>query len=465
MQGNALVYVALYGWIPLVLLLFAVFPARRAVILAFLIAWLFLPMSHEKFDGIPDYNKMSAACFGVLISSFIFDSRTLFSFKPRIWDLPMLIWCIVPFFSSMTNGLGPYDGIVAVSYQTTDWGLPYFIGRVYFNDLRGLRELAMGVLVGGMIYAPLCWYEIRFSPQLHMMFYGFHQFDFDQSRRDSGFRPTVFMQHGLAVGLWMAATTITAFWLWRSKVIRTEWGIPIGLIFFILMITTYFCHSTGATVLMFLGLALLYLTEKTKWPVWMLMLALAAPTYMFARGTGIWTGEDLLHDISRTDPSRADSLRVRFFSEGPFVQRAMEQPVFGWAGWDRFRLRDAQGNGIGVPDALWIIALGHNGLVGLISLTLALILPIFLLWKQIPIPYWIHPGAAPAAALAVLCGLYMCDNLFNAMINPIFVLGAGGICGLTFSLREPATVLAHRAPPPSKPAPITPGPVPARPGT
>ena len=416
-------------------------------------------MSHLKLDGIPDYNKMSAACFGVIISAFIFDSRTLFAFRPRIWDLPMLIWCIVPFFSSITNGLGPYDGIVAVSYQTTDWGLPYFIGRVYFNDLAGLRELAMGVLIGGMIYAPLCWYEIRFSPQLHYIVYGYYQFAFDQSKRDAGFRPTVFMQHGLAVGLWMAACTITAFWLWRSKLIRAVWDIPMWLIFLVLLLTTYFCHSTGALVLMLMGITALYLTERTRWPIWILIIALAAPTYMFVRGTGIWTGQGLIDAISHENAGRADSLRVRFFSEGPFVQRAMEQPIFGWAGWDRFRQRDAQGNGIGVPDALWIIALGHNGLVGLISLTLAMILPIFVLWKQIPIPYWIHPGAAPAAALAVLCGLYMCDNLFNAMINPIFVLGAGGICGLTFSMREPQTARApmRHAKPAALPLKTAPG--------
>jgi hypothetical protein len=41
----------------------------------------------------------------------------------------------------------------------------------------------------------------------------------------------------------------------------------------------------------------------------------------------------------------------------------------------------------------------------------------------------------------------MCDNPLNAMINPIFVLGAGGICGLAFTLRQPhaAVFRAHPA--------------------
>jgi hypothetical protein len=455
-EGNGLVYVALFGWIPLILLMFAVMAPRRATIYGFLIAWLFLPMSHLKLDGIPDYNKMSAACFGVLISALIFDSATLFAFRPRIWDLPMLIWCIVPFFSSITNGLGFYDGIVAISYQTTDWGLPYLIGRLYFNDLKGLRELAIGVVIGGMVYVPLCWYEIRFSPQLHRLLYGYHQFSFEQSRRDGDFRPVVFMQHGLAVGLWMGACAVTAFWLWRSKVVKHIWDIPIGLIFFTLMVTTYFCHSLGATILMLVGLAILALTQWTRSPAWILALVLTAPTYMFVRGTGLWTGQDLVNDIAKHDPERAESLRTRLNSEPAFVSKAMEQPLFGWAGWNRFRQLDAEGNGIGIPDALWIIALGHNGLVGLIALTLALILPLVLLWRQIPVEFWVHPGAAPAAALAVLCGLYMCDNLFNAMINPIFLLGAGGICGLTFSMRRPTSVRSFATPAPAAPPPTLP---------
>jgi hypothetical protein len=38
---------------------------------------------------------------------------------------------------------------------------------------------------------------------------------------------------------------------------------------------------------------------------------------------------------------------------------------------------------------------------------------------------------APAASLAVMLLLYMVDNLLNAMTNPMFMLVAGGIAGLT----------------------------------
>ena len=55
-----LVPLTLFGWIPFVLALFALLPPRRAVVTAFLAAWLFLPMAGYGVKGLPDYTKMSA---------------------------------------------------------------------------------------------------------------------------------------------------------------------------------------------------------------------------------------------------------------------------------------------------------------------------------------------------------------------------------------------------------------------
>ena len=59
-------------------------------------------------------------------------------------------------------------------------------------------------VLGGLIYVPLCLFEVRMSPQLHNMVYGFAQHSFGQTVRGGGWRPMVFMQHGLAVGLFMS---------------------------------------------------------------------------------------------------------------------------------------------------------------------------------------------------------------------------------------------------------------------
>src|SRR5438552_2681123 len=113
-MGNSVVSIVLFGWIPVVLILFCLLPARRAVIVAFLLAWLFLPMASIKIAaGIPLYSKMSATCTGILLAALIFDTRRLFSFRPAWIDVPMVIWCTCPMASSLSNELGYYDGFSA----------------------------------------------------------------------------------------------------------------------------------------------------------------------------------------------------------------------------------------------------------------------------------------------------------------------------------------------------------------
>ncbi len=109
----------------------------------------------------------------------------------------------------------------------------------------------------------------------------------------------------------------------------------------------------------------------------------------------------------------------------------MQKKFTGWGRWGRSLIRDEEGRQISIPDGLWIITLGQFGLVGLTALTALLLLPILLLLRRYPIRMWGHPLVAPAAGLAIVVTLFMIDNLFNAMINPVFVLAAGGLAGLS----------------------------------
>jgi len=437
--------IALFGYIPFAFLLFVFLPPRKAVIYDFLLAWLFLPMSHLSVHGFTDLNKTSAACVGTLAGAIVFDSATLFSFRPKVWDLPMLVWCICPFISSMGNHMGLYDGISAVAYQVTAWGLPYFIGRIYFNDLQGLRELAIGIVAGGLVYAPLCWFEIRMSPQLHVWVYGYHQREFSQAERYGGYRPMVFMQHGLAVAMWMATTALTAFWLWWSKAVDKILGISMGWVSLLLVGTTSCLRSVGAEFLMLLGLLTLILIGSTKSKIWIILLTLIPPAWIIIRTTNIWDGQNLVHFMEQYDQRSADSLGIRFHSERVLSIRALEQPVYGWTPWFFLNQQETVEQN-GVPDQMWIIALGHFGLIGLVSMTVALLMPIWIVAWRIPVRYWRHPGAAPAAAMAVLVTLHMCDNLFNAMVNPIFIICAGGLTALNFAFRSPEEYAAQPTP-------------------
>jgi len=218
-SGGFMVVLMYIAWFPVVVAVFLRFPARKAVLLSFLAAWLLLPIARIDVGGMPDITKMSVTCLGVLLGTALTDVKRLVTFRPSLADIPMALFCFSPVASSLSNGLGLYDGLSESLVEIFRWGLPYFIGRIYITDLKAVRQLALAVFLGGLVYIPLCLFEIRFSPQLHRMVYGYHQHSFAQTVRYGGFRPMVFMEHGLMVGMWMTAASAVGVWLLISGVL------------------------------------------------------------------------------------------------------------------------------------------------------------------------------------------------------------------------------------------------------
>ncbi len=422
-----LVPVALFGWIPLILLLFLLLPPRRAVIVAFIGAWLFLPMAGYSIAGLPDFTKMTATSYGAMLGVVLFDAARLIRFRPSWIDIPIVVYCAVPMASSLTNDLGIYDGTSAVVGTVITWGIPYFIGRLYFSDLAGLRELAIGIFVGGLVYVPLCLYEIRMSPQLHTIIYGFHQHSFAQTKRFGGWRPTVFMQHGLMVGMWMVTASLIGVWLWRAKTLRQIRGVPMALLVPVLLATTILCKSFGALVLLVGGLGALFAANMTRSRVAVWCLILVIPVYLVARIGLRWDGAETVDLIAMVNDERAGSFATRLENEVLLVEKAMQRPVFGWGGWSRNRVYDDSGRNITITDSLWIIVLGRHGLVGLTAYFLVLLLPVIRGMRLLSADVWGRSAFAPIGVLAVALTIYACDKLLNGMPNPLFMLIAGGL--------------------------------------
>lgn len=435
-----LTFLVMFGWIPTVVFLFMRFPAQRAVVISFITAWLFLPEAAFILPGIPDYTKMSATCYGILLATIIFDVGRFSSFRLGWLDLPMLIWCLCPIASSLTNGLGLYDGISAALDQTVTWGAPYFLGRIYLQNLSGLRQLVIGIFIGGLIYIPFCWTEIRIGPQLHQLIYGFSQtLNWDMAIRYGGYRPVIFMQTGLMVGVWMMSATLIGIWLWKSGIISQIWGIPISWLVGALLVTFVLCKSTGAYILLLLGIIFLFCAKwlRINFPV--LLLSVCMCVYLYFAATGNFSSEALVKVTTQiVNEERAGSMDFRFQNEVLLSERARERPVFGWGGWGRSRIYNQAGEDISITDSLWIIAFGINGAVGLISLTAALLGPVVTFCALIcPARLWAHPKVAPAALIAILLALYMLDCILNAMVNPIFALAAGGLTGFVLKEMQP----------------------------
>jgi len=450
-HGNTLVAVTLFGWPFVLAALYLMAPAQRACIIGFLFAWLFLPIAEYQFEGFPEYNKMTATCAGTFLATLIFDPNRIVSFRPRWVDLPCLILCICPVASSLTNGLGLYDGLSESSRLVFVWGFPYFLGRIYFNDLRGLRELAIGIFIGGVVYVPLCWLELRLSPQLHNWVYGYHQHGFVQTLRYGGYRPMVFLQHGLMVGMWMTTASLIGVALWATGSLRSFRGVPIWIFAGLVMVTAVLCKSTAALVLLVMGLGGMIATRYLRNSLPLIAIASVYILYVALRASDIWSGYALVTASEKVfGAERARSLQVRVVNENALVRRAKQRPLFGWGGWGRSRITDARGRDISVTDSQWIIRYGKNGLLGLLATAAVVLIPVFLIPWRIPPSLWFHPAVVAVPVMGFVLALWMIDNTVNDMFNPIYVLVAGGLAG-----QRPVTLTRRtvRAQPPNGSAP------------
>ena len=428
---NFTAYLALLGWPLVALTLCATLPPRRAVIAAFIGAWLFLPMASLPIPGLPDWTKLSATCISLLAGVLIFDFERLSRFRPSWIDLPMAAWCLCPIASSLTNTLGLYDGLSTCLFMIVTWGLPYIFGRLYFADMDGLRELAIGVFLGGLAYIPFCLFEIRMSPQLHTIVYGYNFQGSEHSHRFGGWRPAVFMAHGLMVGMWMTMSSLVGLWLWTSGTLRRLRGIALPWFLVPLVVTAILCKSAGAVVLLLVGILILAWFHGFRNRAPMHLLGIVAPLYILVRISGLWSGAELVEAAKLVSAERASSLATRFDNEDRLSDKAMKQAVFGWGGWGRSRVYDDSGRDISITDGLWIIEFGSRGLVGLTAMLGVFLLPIVILVRRVPVREWTRAWGAPAAALTTVVGLYLVDCIANAMITPIFILAAGGLTGLT----------------------------------
>ena len=411
--------IALYGYIPFALLLFALMRNRRhAVIAAYLIALQFLPMDSIKLP-ILELSKVSACSVGVTLGILLFDFRRILTFRPRWYDIPMLAWCICPYITSIQNDLGAYDGASSMATQTLVWGVPYFVGRIYFTDLPALRELSIGIFIGAYVYIPFCLYEMKMSPQLHRMVYGHFQMDFSMSARMGGWRPMVFMQGGIALGMWMCMASMIGVWLWATKSVRQICGVPMGLLVIFLVIVSVLCRALSGVLFMMVGLSVLFWIQWLRNALPLYLLVFLAPIYMYVRASGAWDGQNLI-DMAKHSfgEERAQSLETRILAENTLTAKAMDpsehDPWYGFGKWSPYLTYAPWRVGHMVEkvnpdtkeiyryfkddcptDGMWVITLGTFGLLGLISATVTILLPVLLLRKRVPlVPSTLSPPMA-----------------------------------------------------------------------
>ncbi len=423
-------FFALVLWLPVVFYLFERYPAPKATVFSFITAWLFLPPTLIPLSGIPDWSKTTATVFSVTLCAWFKHSQRLLSIQWKWYDLPVLGYCVFPFMSSVTNGLGVYDGFSSVLDELFRWGFPYLAGRAFLATANGNRQLCLGIAVGGLLYVPLCLTEVRMSPMLKAWVFGFNGGrDVDFAFRYGGYRPMVFLATGLELGWWMCCATLATYMLWASGAVKRLYGFPMSVLTLGIAGTTVACKSTGALLQILVGFVLIYFCRFTRNNLLAWALVLTPPIYCIARPTGIWSGERIVRTAASIfGEDRAMSLSFRFDNEEILIRSAVQRPIFGWGRFGGFNPPDANGK-TAITDGLWIIVFGWAGSAGLICLNLMLLTPTALFLCRFKPKTWLDPDVAPITTLAIILPLFMLDNLSNAMLNPIYALAMGSVSG------------------------------------
>ncbi len=420
----------------------------RALIWTVLAGYLILPPATRfDFPVVPDFDKDSIPALMALFCALVL-LRDRIGILPdsRIGKLLILLFVASPFVTVLMNadpipfqngfqipGMRIYDSVAAMANHAI-YALPLFLGRRYLATPEAARALVLALVAAGLAYSLPMLIESRLSPQINVWIYGFFQHDFFQTIRAGGYRPVVFLPHGLWVAMFTLMCLAAAAVLLRQGPAERR---PLQLaVFLYLALMLVVCKSAGVMVYALVLIPLILLAPR-RWQVLAAAgLALVVMTYPILRGAHLVPLDAILDFARSLSPDRAWSLQFRIQNEEQLLLRAAERPWFGWGGYARNFIHDPySGQMTTIADGAWVIQIGIYGWMGYIAEFGLLCLPLWLLGREA----LAQPSAAfpaPVAALALIFAVNMVDLLPNGTLVPVSWLIAGCLLGHAEALRR-----------------------------
>lgn len=300
--------------------------------------------------------------------------------------------------------------------------LPYLLGRRYLSGSDQHVILIRGLCVAGVLYSIPALFEIRMSPQLSAWIYGFFPHSFAQHMRDGGFRPVVFLEHGLRLAIFFAMAAIAAFSLWRQEK-RARASIYAGI--WILVVLSL-SHSLGGLLIALVFVPIMALSSSKLIINISVFIALIFISYPALRSAGVIPTQYIASLASDINPERGASLQTRIQNEDRLLSRANLKPIAGWGGWGRWRIYDqTTGADISVTDGVWAIYLGTYGWLGYISIFGLLVFPIVSVARRA----YAQTCSFATSGLCIVLAANLLDMIPNSSLTPITWLIAGALSG------------------------------------
>lgn len=423
----------------------AVFANRAlvpAIVIALLVPYLFLPVGYRvRLPGVPDLDKTSMISIGLLIGVLFFGAKQIAkNGLPKLTNGSKLLQtcvmlCLVTIFvgiclTVMNNreflifgpryipAMRPWD-LISLIADLILLLVPFFVARRYLATPDAHYELLRLIVIWALVYSLLMLVEFRMSPQLHNWIYGYFQHSFAQHIRD-GFRPMVFLTHGLAVGFFIFTAVLAAAALWQKEK-DTKWLWALAWLFLILLNS----KNLAASLLGILFLGVMF-GLRTKMQIWVAaIVAMSVLFYPALRQAHLIPIDTMMSAAESYSEARARSLGYRLYNEDLMLERVAQKPLTGWGNWGRDRIYNEDGRETTILDGLWIIILGRQGWLGYIGLFGILTIPVIFLLatrKRKPVP------PETMALILVSAGnlIYMIPN---ATLTPLGLLIFGAVAG------------------------------------
>jgi hypothetical protein len=368
------------------------YPVGKAALFGIFMGMLFLPEQvNFKLPLLPEFNKYRVENFALL---FCVLSRPQLPKVERWWYLVVAASFIGSYFTFRTNtetitsgivtmqGLNFKDGMYLALSDLTYGLLAAYIGMRCFHAERDVMYWVRCTAGVGLIYAALILFEVRMSPQLHTWIYGHPAFDdFGQSMRWGGYRPVVFMTHGLATSLFELAPLMMAAVLTRFNM--RIWKLSGRQAMWLLFVTVLLCKSTGTWIYLAFAMPMARYASAKAMHRLAVIFAVIICLYPWMRATKVFPVEWLLDVAASISVERMESLKFRFDNEDVLLAHSMKKMWFGWStSYGRNMLFDEYGKLATTTDGGWLIALGNGGLVGLTTYLSVPVISILLTAKR-----------------------------------------------------------------------------------
>lgn len=423
------------------MMLFILLPAHRALVWSVLGAYLVLPVSTAfEIPGIPPLDKMTISNLSILLCCILFvREKWLAALKDPAVVLLAVAFVFSPFLTAFFNpepllyadrlipAMTMYDAFAQAAINGITL-IPFVAAYgLINNDQRRWQVIAI-LVTAALAYSVLMLIEVRLSPQLHRMIYGFFPHDFGQQMRAGGFRPVVFLGHGLLVAIFCAMAATAAIALWREA--RGRQKMRAGLIAFYLGALLILCKSLGALLLFFVFAPLVAFLRAKRVALLCATACMILTLYPAIRSAGIIPTAAISELTASFSEDREGSLGVRLSNEERLLERSAVKPLVGWGSWGRNRIySDETGRDESVTDGAWIVVLGMWGWIGYIATFAMLCLGcIRLFWKG-----GVRENATLAsAALCMVFTVNLLDSVPNSSIRPFTWLMSGAIAAMSY---------------------------------